>query len=141
MVSCFLLWLSCRFNHDWKEKSQAPAERVYLDISSIRGTSYGGSCIWVLIVDDYTDYSSRIFSKAKDGVKFKVMTLLTDLKVAGVNAKLIRSDDSSKNRTTFEECQSKGYSILFEFSGPQTPHVMVRLKESFKPSLGRLELC
>ena len=34
-------------NQDWKEGSQAPGERVYLDISSIRDKSYGGSCFWV----------------------------------------------------------------------------------------------
>ena len=52
-------------NQDWKEGSQAPGERVYLDISSIKEKSYGGSCFWVLIVDDYTDYCWSIFLKAK----------------------------------------------------------------------------
>jgi hypothetical protein len=41
---------------DWKGGSQAPGERVNLDISSIRDKSYGGSWFWLLIVDDYTDY-------------------------------------------------------------------------------------
>ena len=40
-------------NQDWKGGSQAPGERVYLDISSIRDESYGGSGFWVLLVDDY----------------------------------------------------------------------------------------
>jgi hypothetical protein len=35
-------------NKDWKGGSQAPGERVYLDISSIKGESYGGSCFWAL---------------------------------------------------------------------------------------------
>ena len=48
-------------NQDWKEGSQAPGERVYLDISSIKDKSYGGSRFWVLIVDDYTDYCWSIF--------------------------------------------------------------------------------
>jgi hypothetical protein len=29
---------------DWKGGSQVPGERVYLDINSIKGESYGGSC-------------------------------------------------------------------------------------------------
>jgi hypothetical protein len=41
---------------DWKGGSQLPGERVYLDISSIKGGSYGGSCFWALVVDDHTDY-------------------------------------------------------------------------------------
>jgi hypothetical protein len=31
-------------NKDWKGGSQVPGESVYLDISSIKGESYGGSC-------------------------------------------------------------------------------------------------
>jgi hypothetical protein len=30
-------------NKDWKGGSQVPGERVYLDLSSIKGESYGGS--------------------------------------------------------------------------------------------------
>jgi hypothetical protein len=43
-------------NKDWKCGIQMPGERFYLDISSIRDESYGGSCFWVLLVDDYSDY-------------------------------------------------------------------------------------
>jgi hypothetical protein len=43
-------------NKDWKGAIQVPGERVYLDISSIKGESHGGSCFWALVVDDHTDY-------------------------------------------------------------------------------------
>jgi hypothetical protein len=33
---------------DWKGGSQVPGEQVYLDISSIKDESYGGSCFWAL---------------------------------------------------------------------------------------------
>jgi hypothetical protein len=62
-------------------------ERVYLFISSIRDESYGNSCFWALLVDDYSDYCWRIF------LKNKVMTLLTDLKIAEINVKYIRCDE------------------------------------------------
>jgi hypothetical protein len=39
-------------NKDWKGGSQVHGERVYLNISSIRDESYGGSCFGVLLVDD-----------------------------------------------------------------------------------------
>jgi hypothetical protein len=64
-------------NQDWKEGSQAPGERVYLDISSIKDKSYGGSCFWVLIVDDYTDYYWSIFLRAKSDQKVKVLITRT----------------------------------------------------------------
>jgi hypothetical protein len=66
-----------------------PGERVYLDISSIRDESYGGSRFWVLVVDDYTDYCWSILLKHKSDLKSKVMTLLTDLKIAGIDVKNI----------------------------------------------------
>jgi hypothetical protein len=61
------------FNKDWKGGSQVSGERVYLDISSIRDESYGSSCFWALLVDDYTDYCWRIFLKNKSDLKSKVM--------------------------------------------------------------------
>jgi GAG-pre-integrase domain len=56
-------------NQYWKGGSQAPGERVYLDISSIRDKSYGGSCFWGLILHDYTDYCWSIFLKTKGDLK------------------------------------------------------------------------
>jgi hypothetical protein len=48
-------------NKDWKGGSQVPGERVNLDISLIKGESYGGSCFWALVVDDHTDYFWSLF--------------------------------------------------------------------------------
>ena len=91
-------------NKDRKDGSQVPGERAYLDISSIRDESYGGSRFWCLLVDDYTDYCWSIFLKNKSDLKCKVMTLLTDLKIAGIKIKHIRCDDSA----LFQACKDKG---------------------------------
>jgi hypothetical protein len=77
------------FNKDWKGGIQVPGERVYLDISSIKGESYGGSCFWALVVDDHTDYCCSLFLKAKSDLKGKFSTLLTDLKISGLDIKFI----------------------------------------------------
>jgi hypothetical protein len=45
-----------KVNKDWKGGTQVLGERVYLDISSIKGESNGGSCFWAFVVDDHTDY-------------------------------------------------------------------------------------
>jgi hypothetical protein len=84
-------------NKDWNGGSQVPGERVYPDISSIRDESYGGSCFWALIVNDYTDYCWSIFLKNKSDLKDKVLTLLTNLKIAGIDVKPIRCNNSREN--------------------------------------------
>ena len=62
-------------DQDWKGVSQAPGERVYRDISSIGDESYGGSCFWVLLLDDYTDLCWSILLDNKSNLKVKVMTV------------------------------------------------------------------
>jgi hypothetical protein len=118
-------------NKDWKGGNQVPGERFYLDISSIRDESYGVSCFWVLLVDDYTDYCWSIFLKHKSDLKGKVMTLLTDLEIAGINVKNIRGDDSGENKALFEACQSQAYGVKFEFSGPRTPQQNGKVERKF----------
>jgi hypothetical protein len=52
-------------NKKWKGGSQIPGEQVYLDINSIKDVSYGGSKIWVLIVDDYMNYCWSVFLRTR----------------------------------------------------------------------------
>jgi hypothetical protein len=125
-------------NKDWKGGSQVSGGRVYLDISSIRDESYGGSCFWALSVDDYSDYCWSIFLKNKSGLKSKVMTLSTDLKIAEINVKYIRCDDSGKNKALFEACQAQGYGVKFEFSGARTPQQNGRVERKFQTFFGRI---
>jgi hypothetical protein len=70
-------------NKDWKGGSQVPGERVYLDISPIKGESYGGYCFWVFVVDDHTSYFWSLFLKAKSDLKGKFLIFLTNLKISG----------------------------------------------------------
>jgi hypothetical protein len=76
-------------NKDGKGESQVPGERVSLDISSIKGESYGVSCFWDLVVDDYADYCWSLFLKAKIDLKGMFISILTDLKIAGFVVKFI----------------------------------------------------
>jgi hypothetical protein len=126
-------------NNDWKGGSQVSGERVYLDISSIRDESYGGSCFWVLLIDDYSDYCWSIFLKNKSDLKSKVMTLLTDLKITGINVKYIQCDDSGENKAFFEACQAQRYGVKFEFSGPRTPQRNGKVERKFQTFFGRIK--
>jgi hypothetical protein len=76
-------------NKDWKGGSQEPEERVHLDMISINDESYGASCSRALVVDDHTDYYWSLFLKEKSDLKGKFLTLLTDLKIAGLDIKFI----------------------------------------------------
>jgi hypothetical protein len=125
-------------NKDWKGGSQVPGERVYLDISSIRDECYGGSCFWVLLIHDYANYCRSILLKHKSDLKSKVMTPLTDLKIAGINVQYIRCDDSGENKSLFEACQAQGYGVKFEFSGPRTPQQNGKVERKFQAFFGRI---
>jgi hypothetical protein len=43
-------------NKDWKGGSLTAGERLYVDISSTQGMSFGGAKFWTLIFDDYSGY-------------------------------------------------------------------------------------
>jgi hypothetical protein len=43
-------------NKIWSQGSKTPGGRLYIDISSIKGESFGDSWFWALIVDDFNDY-------------------------------------------------------------------------------------
>jgi hypothetical protein len=113
-------------------------ERVYLDIRSIRDESYGGSCFWVLLVDDYSDYCWSNFLKNKSDLKSKVMTLLTDLKISEINVKYIRCDDPGENKALFDACQAQGYGVKFEFSGPRTHQQNGKVERKLQTFFGRI---
>jgi hypothetical protein len=125
-------------NQVWKGGIQVPGERVYLDIRNTRDESYGGSYFWVVLVDDCTDYCWSKSLKKKSDFKGKVLTLLTDLNVAGIYVKKLRCDDSCENKALFEACQSQGYGLKFEFSCPRTPQQNDNVKRKFQTFFGKI---
>jgi hypothetical protein len=125
-------------NKDWKGGSQVLGERVYLDISSIKGKSYGGSCFWALVLDDHTDYCWSLFLKAKSDLKGMFLTLLTVSKIAGLDIKFIQCNDLGENKALFDEYRSKGYNMKFEFSGPQTPQRNGKVERKFQTFFRRI---
>ena len=82
---------------EWKGGSEVQREKLYIDIGSVRDASYGGSKIWILITDNHTDNFWNIFLKNEDDLKDKMITLLNDLKIAGMGVKHICGDDSGEN--------------------------------------------
>jgi hypothetical protein len=79
-----------------------------------------------------------LFLKAKSDVKGKFLTLLTDLKIAGLDVKYIQCNDSGENKALFDECRSKGYNMNFEFSAPRTPQRNGNMERKFQTLFGRI---
>jgi hypothetical protein len=66
-------------NKAWSGSSNILGERLYVDVSSIQERSFGGSKFycWSFVLENKSD------------LKGKIKTLLTDLKIAGINVKYI----------------------------------------------------
>jgi hypothetical protein len=52
-------------NKQWKGGGSVPGVRLYIDISSIQGVSFGGAKFWALVVDDFSGDCWSYFLRAK----------------------------------------------------------------------------
>jgi hypothetical protein len=66
-----------------------------------------------------------------------MIELLTDLKIAGINIRFVRCDNSGENKAFQRECKSKGLNIMFEFSAPKTPSRNSKVEKKFQTFYGR----
>ena len=55
-------------------------ERLFIDISSIRHESIGGSKFWLLTLDDFSDHAWSYFLKRKSDQVSILIELVKDLK-------------------------------------------------------------
>jgi hypothetical protein len=46
-------------------KADKPGEQIFIDISSVKGESYGSSKFWLLALDDKTDMPTSFFLNKK----------------------------------------------------------------------------
>jgi hypothetical protein len=66
-----------------------------------------------------------------------VITLLTDLKTAGLNVKYTRYDDAGENMIMKNNPEVKIFGVKFEFSGPRTPQRIRKAKRKLQTFYGR----
>ena len=121
-------------NKDWKGGSLIAGERLYVDISSIQGVSFGGSKFWALIVDDYSGYCWSYFMKTKSELKERVIDLIKELR----NVKYLRLDDAGENFALEKLCKQQNLQVKFEFSGPRTPQRNGKVERKFQTLYGRI---
>ena len=101
-------------------KATRKGERIFLDVSSVRHESIGGSRFWVLLVDEFTKYKWSKFLKRKSDLKDKVLPTLqeinNDFKISH-----IRCDNAGENKELEKACRVAGMSFTFEYTAPNTP--------------------
>jgi hypothetical protein len=92
--------------------------RLYVDISSIKGKSFGGARFWALVVDDFYGYCWSYFLKRKDDLSSYVIGLIEELNNDNVHVKFLRLDNAGENYALEKACKHERLNIKFEFSGP-----------------------
>jgi hypothetical protein len=94
---------------------------LYIDISLIKGTSFGGAKFWALIIDDFSSYCWSYFLERKDKLKDKVVELSKALKNDNIQVKFLRRDDAGENYALDKESKQQNLAVKFEYSGPRIP--------------------
>jgi transposase InsO family protein len=112
---------------------------LYVDISSIKGTSFGGAKFWALIIDDFLSYCWSYFLKKKDELKDKVVELIKELKNENIQVKFLRLDDAGENYALEKECKQQNLGVKFEYSGPRTPQRNGKIERKFQIMYGRIQ--
>jgi hypothetical protein len=67
----------------------------------------------------------------KSELKYKLFTLLADLKISGIDVKIIHCDDFGENKSFNESCQTNGHNIKFECS-ENYQHNQCKVKQKFQ---------
>jgi hypothetical protein len=122
----------------WKRQgsgSSVPGERLYIDINSIQGVSFGGAKFWALVVDDFLGYCWSYFLRAKSELKERIIDLVNALK----NVQFLRLDDAGENFALEKLCEQQNVDVKFEISGPKTPQRNGKVERKFQTLYGRIQ--
>ena len=94
-----------------------------MDIYSFKQVSRGGNRPWLVVVDEFSDYTHSFFLKRKsDQIQIMLIWIRTLLsKKYNIEIKRIRLDNSGENRSLQKECDKANLGITFEFTAPGAP--------------------
>jgi Reverse transcriptase (RNA-dependent DNA polymerase)/gag-polypeptide of LTR copia-type len=121
-------------------KSEAPGERVFIDLTSVRYKSLGGSKFWMGCVDDATDQTWSSFLKRKSDLPKVMMGFLRRMKARGTPVKYIRCDNAGENNDLRNKCQQSTdlNDIEFEFTARDSPQFNGKMERKFATLIGRV---
>ena len=116
----------------FREPTTKPGELVYIDISSIKSTSYGGNKFWLAFMDDYTEKCWSFFLKKKSDQVEVLKTFLTDMKAKyDFKVETIRCDNAGENKSLEETLKKGGFGIKFEYTAPGSPQFNGKIERKF----------
>ena len=108
-----------------KKKKQVPSRpgyRMFIDISSFKHESMRGKRHWLIVVDEFIDYSHSFFLSKKRDQTVVIPIWIKGLKTKyGIVVKNVRFDNSGENRSLQKECERQNLGIIFEFTTPGSP--------------------
>jgi len=120
-------------------KSTQKGERLFIDISSVSGQSFGGRTFWLLVVDDFTDYCWSFFLHEKSDLSVHMITLVLDLeKKNNIKVKNIRCDGAGENKSFKDDALTKGLGLNFEFTPRNTLQFNGKAERKFQTLFGRV---
>jgi transposase InsO family protein len=121
-------------------KSNLAGECLMIDISLIKGESFGGSKYWLLILDDCTDQCWSKCLTAKSNTAKVLVPSIKELKTKhNKTVKYIRCDNAGENKATDTACAKEGLGIQFEYTAPGTPQQNGRVERKFTILYGRVQ--
>jgi transposase InsO family protein len=122
-----------------ERQSERAGELLYIDISSVKHRSYGGSKFWLLVIDDYTDRAWSFFLRRKSHQVKHVLSLITDLKAKhGVRVERIRCDNAGENKLLETVSRKQGYGLEFEYTPPGSPQFNGKVERKFATIVSRV---
>src|SRR5210317_1107884 len=129
-----------RTNKETIPRSEIPAERFFIDISSPKTTSLGGAKHWLLVLDDCTDCAFSFFLKSKNQQKEKLISFIQDVRkrTDKEGFKHIRCDNAGENITLDQQCKKLGLGVNFEYMAPKTPQQNGCVERKFATLYGRI---
>jgi hypothetical protein len=117
---------------------KARKKNVNKECSSMKGTSFGGSNFWALIIDGFSGYCWSYFLKKKNKLKDKVVELIKELKNKNIQVKFLRVDDARENYAVEKEYNQQNLEVKFEYSGTCTPQRIGKVEPKFQTLYGRI---
>ena len=116
----------------------SPGRFLWMDVSSVKETSYGGSKFWCLILDDATNYSWSYFMKEKSDVGDAVKRTIKQIREFMKEEIVVRCDNAGENYSAEKTCKDKMEKVRFEFTSPNTPQQNGKVERKFATLYGRV---
>jgi hypothetical protein len=123
-------------------KSNIPGERVFIDTTSIKQRTLGGSKFMMGVVDDCTDFMwGKMLKRKKDQVPAMV-SFLRKMASRGTPVKFIRCDNAGENKDLQTKCAKSNdlNTIQFEFTARNSPEFNGKIERKFAIIFGRIRV-